>query len=116
MSYHVTPNLNGKIIINIAPLCMDKEQAKMLFGLVWVEVRFPKYLPEGYECTEYLLNTIAASYYSNEQIRSDEEYVPKCPNSGLIRDNGGLIVKVSRELLHNINGYLEERYEYMKSI
>lgn len=67
MSYHVTPNLNGKIIINIAPLCMDKEQAKMLFGLVGVEVRFPKYLPEGYEyeCTEYLLNTIAASYCSN---------------------------------------------------
>ncbi len=72
LTYNVSPyNIEGRIIVNKSPQCMDEEQARMLFGLVGVEMKFPRYLPEGYEyeCTVHVVNTTARSYYSSEEGR-----------------------------------------------
>ncbi len=89
LTYHILPyNIGGSITINRYPQCMNEEQAKMLFGLVGVKMRFPRYLPEGYEyeCTVHVLNTIAHSYYSNEEIRSSErrDYYPDYGSKALM--------------------------------
>ncbi len=103
LTYHVSPyNIEGRIIVNKSPQCMDEEQARMLFGLVGVKMKFPRYLPEGYEyeCTVHVVNTTARSYYSSEEGRGlygqGYEYV----NSG------------SRELIINATKHLpSEKYD-----
>ncbi|GIU71825.1 MAG: hypothetical protein KatS3mg003_1304 [Candidatus Nitrosocaldaceae archaeon] len=86
LTYNVIPyNLEGKIIVKRVPGCMTEEEAKMLFGIVGLEVRFPKYLPEGYEyeCTIHVDNLVAKTCYSTEEIRKyDETFRDKLYNEG----------------------------------
>lgn len=66
-TYSVYPaGLGGSILVNRYPERMNKEQAEMLFGLCRAEVKFPKYLPEGYEYTMPVFNNAAWSFYPNE--------------------------------------------------
>jgi len=103
LTYHVSPySIEGRIIVNKSPSCMNEEQTRMLFGLVGVKIRFPRYLPEDYEheCTVHVVNTTARSYYSSEEGRGlygkGYEYI----------NNGG------KELIINATKHLpSERYD-----
>lgn len=64
---------------------MNEEEANMLFGIVGLDIRFPKYLPEGYryECTIHVDNPVAKIYYSTKEIRRyNEEYRYQLYNEG----------------------------------
>ena len=112
LTYHILPyNMEGSIMINRYPNCMNEEQAERLFGLVGVKIVFPRYLPEGYEyeCTVHVVNTIAYSYYSNEEIRSSEKryYYPAYEGEALVIVN-------YKFLSYDERKDAREWYEYVK--
>ncbi len=117
-TYSVYPTgLGGSILVNGYPACMNKEQAEMLFGLVGVDVKFPKYLPEGYkhECTVHVFNNAAWSFYSNAKIREIKDtYELGYIDRSLYEDHGGIIISTGKLLSYNTRVTLEEEYSYIK--
>ncbi len=118
LTYHVSLySIEGRIIVNKSPSCMNEEQARMLFGLVGVKMRFLRDLPEGYEheCTVHIMNTTARSYYSSEEGRrlygKGYEYVS---NANMESDKE-LIITANKHLPgenHNARSLYEHIKEY----
>ncbi len=112
LTYSILPhNIQGSIIVNRYPQCMDEEQARMLFGLVGVNMKFPRYLPQGYEyeCTVHVFNTIAYTYYSNEEIRRLDEIIHHT-----VYESKAFMMVIYKYLSYDERMGTREYYEYIK--
>lgn len=112
---------SGRIYVHSYPSCMDQQEARSLYGQSGIYMRFPTYLPEGYEykCGVHYDHFLLLQLYWNQDINDLETLNYLSSNTEEASLNDGLIRVFAAKAVpfwhDHLNTTAEERLEELTS-